>query len=116
VRNYDPYRYGAWETSFDRWAPETVYLYDGYYYDYPVVAYAQPIVVYGYRNELFFAPRERAFGQWREPRVYPAIGRAYQSIPRDVRQYGTALRYGRSVRSAPPMRSSDRSRPRARQH
>lgn len=136
VREYDPYRYGAWNNSFDQWVPRTVYLYDGNYYDYPVVAYAEPIVVYGYRNELFFAPRQREFIQWRAQERYRDIGRAYRSVPRydhfdrhfpaprTERQYRPAPnsgRDGREMRPAPqggrtnaPDRGGDRSRPRGR--
>ena len=85
IRDYDERRFGLWENYYDEWTPETVYLYDGYYYDYPIVAYAQPIVVYRYRNEMFFAPRQREFIQWRDQRGFRDIGRAYRPIPRNDR-------------------------------
>jgi hypothetical protein len=116
VREYDPYRYGASDSYFDQWAPQTLYLYNGYYYDYPVVAYAEPIMVYSYRNEFFFAPRDRGFIQWRDQRVYrnygqasrPSyrdnhVGRSYPAL-RDDRQYRPipqGMRNGRDVRPAP---------------
>jgi hypothetical protein len=133
VQDYDPYRFGAWNSYFDQWVPETVYLYDGYYYDYPIVAYAEPIAVYSYRGGLFFAPRDREFIQWRDQRVYRGYGQAYRPIyrdnriyrgyqaPRDERQYRPMpqeMRSGRNIRSAPqtghagpPARGGDRSRP-----
>ena len=85
VREYDQRRYGDWGDYFDEWVPETVYLCDGYYYDYPIFAYAQPVVVYRYRNDIFFAPRQREFIQWRERRDYRDIGRAYRQMPRNDR-------------------------------
>jgi hypothetical protein len=133
VGEYDPYRYGAWDSYFDQWVPQTLYLYDGSYYDYPVVAYAEPVGVYSYRNEFFFAPRDRGFIQWRDQRVYRNYGSGYRPIyrdersvrpyaaPRDVRQYRPApqaMRQGRDVRpapqgghSAPPARGGNQSRP-----
>jgi hypothetical protein len=115
VREYDPYRYGAWENYYDEWIPETVYFYDGNYYDYPIVEYAQPIVVYRYRNEVFLAPRQREFIQWRDGRNYRDLGRAYQPLPRDYRndrgyqaprrydggQYRQPPQYDRNVRPVP---------------
>ena len=80
IRDYDEREYGYWEDYYDEWIPETVYLYDGYYYDYPIVSYAQPIIVYRYRNEIFFAPRYREFTQWRQYRPYRAPG--YFAHPR----------------------------------
>lgn len=129
VREYDPYRYGAWENYYDEWIPETVYFYAGNYYDYPIVPYAQPIVVYLYRNEIFLAPRQREFIQWRDGRNYRDIGRAYQPVPRNYgsdrgyqvpRSYGplpnrAAPQYDRRVRPAPPVGRNDcdvRSAPR----
>ena len=90
VREYDPYRYGQWENYYDQWIPETVYLYDGQYYDYPIVAYAQPVVVYRFRNEIFFAPRQRGFVQWRQtyrPDRYRSVAPIRRDIPRDTRGY-----------------------------
>ncbi|HEY4320027.1 MAG TPA: hypothetical protein VGM77_02525 [Gemmatimonadales bacterium] len=75
VREYDPALVGDWQDYYDDWAPETVYLYDGQYYDYPVVAYATPVIVYRYRDQMFFAPRGRDFVQWRSTRY---IGRDYR--------------------------------------
>jgi hypothetical protein len=66
IGEYDVNRYGAYEDYYDSWAPETVYLYDGYYYDYPVDPYATAVVVYRYNNQYFFAPRTREFVQWRD--------------------------------------------------
>ena len=45
VRDYDEYQFGPWDEYYDYWEPVTLYYYDGYYYDYPVVSYARPIVV-----------------------------------------------------------------------
>jgi hypothetical protein len=91
IRDYDQGRYGEWQDYYDDWQPETVYLYDGIYYDYPVVSYAEPIVVYRYRNDFFFAPRQREFVTWREHyRPGPARGyanRGYATQPRSGRQY-----------------------------
>src|SRR5207248_3195436 len=71
------------------WAPETVYYYDGYYYDYPIVEYAEPILVYRYRNEFFFAPPQREFNFWRERYRYRDYerdyGRSFRPIGRDGR-------------------------------
>jgi hypothetical protein len=75
VREYDPAVVGDWEDYYDDWAPETVYLYGGQYYDYPVVSYATPVVVYRYRDQVFFGPRDRNFVQWRTTRY---VGRAYR--------------------------------------
>lgn len=80
IRDYDESEYGYWEDYYDEWIPETAYLYDGYYYDYPIVSYAQPIIVYRYRNQIFFAPRYREFTQWRQYRPYRAPG--YYAHPR----------------------------------
>ncbi|MES1259417.1 MAG: hypothetical protein ABUL71_02395, partial [Gemmatimonadota bacterium] len=89
VREYDRGRYGAWESYYDEWIPVTVYFYDGYYYDYPIVPYAEPVIVYRYRDELFLAPRQREFNIWREQyRVQPYrrdYDRFYRPMPRNDR-------------------------------
>lgn len=91
IHQYDARRYGAWESYYDQWIPETVYYYDGDYYDYPVVAYAEPIVVYRYRDDLFLAPREREFTTWRQEYRRAPVGRDferdYRAVPRDTRPY-----------------------------
>jgi hypothetical protein len=89
IRDYDQDRYGDWQDYYDDWQPETVYLYDGFYYDYPVVEYAQPIIVYRYRNDFFFAPRQREFMTWRD-HYRPGPVRGYAG-----RNYGTQFRSGR---------------------
>ena len=118
VRDYDASRFGAWDSYYDQWAPVTLYYYDGYYYDYPVVEYAEPVVVYSYRNEFFLPPRDRGFEIWRrdyrtggnyrgafgyrnDVRDYRPIqrgGRQYQAMPRDGRQYQSIPRNGRDGR------------------
>jgi len=93
VRDYDRGRYGAWESYYDQWIPVTAYYYDGYYYDYPIVPYAEPVIVYRYRDELFLAPRQREFNIWREQyRVQPYRrddyrydNRYYRPMPRNDR-------------------------------
>ena len=123
VREYDEVRFGAWDRYYDEWIPETVYYYDGYYYDYPVVAYAEPVRAYRYRDEMFFAPRQREFVVWHEryrERDYRwKNGRKNRSIPRndrDDRQYRPP-RDDRDQRQVPPAtasRDAYRSRPRPR--
>jgi hypothetical protein len=124
VREYNASRFGDWDNYYDDWAPVTLYYYDGYYYDYPVAEYAQPVVVYSYRNEFFLPPRERGFEIWRQQyrfggnyrgasgygrdsREFRSIprdgrdGRQYQSMPRDWRdwrQFQSAPRDGRDGR------------------
>ncbi len=61
VRDYDPNLFGGWDSYYDQWVPQTVYLYDGNYYDYPIVEYAQPILAYQFRGQFFFAPRVPEF-------------------------------------------------------
>ncbi|MGH7593335.1 MAG: hypothetical protein ACRELE_05725, partial [Gemmatimonadales bacterium] len=109
VRDYDASRFGPWDGYYDQWAPVTLYFYDGYYYDYPVVEYAQPILVYSYRNQFFFPPRDRRFEVWRRQyrvgvgdyRGFPGYGRnarGYHAMPRDARddrQFQSAPRGGR---------------------
>lgn len=102
VHQYDARRYGAWESYYDQWVPETVYYYDGDYYDYPIVAYAEPIVVYRYLDELFLAPPARQFTIWRDQyRAAPVrrdigrdvgrdVGRDYRPAPRATRSYPSA--------------------------
>ena len=89
IREYDQNRFGAWDRYYDEWIPETVYYYDGYYYDYPIVAYAEPILVYRYGDERFFAPRQREFVQWQQQyrggNYRQDYGRAFQTYPRDYR-------------------------------
>jgi hypothetical protein len=114
VHQYDARRYGAWESYYDQWLPETVYYYDGDYYDYPIVAYAEPIVVYRYRDDLFLAPREREFTVWRqEDRAAPArrdVGRDYRPAPRETRSYPIG-RGPRDVRPQQAPRYDQRSAP-----
>ena len=66
IREYDRGLFGDWDNYYDQWIPETVYYYDGYYYDYPIVAYAQPVIVYRFHNQRFFAPRQREFISWQQ--------------------------------------------------
>jgi len=33
IEQYDTYRFGDWDSYYDDWVPETVYYYNGYYYD-----------------------------------------------------------------------------------
>ena len=114
VREYDPSLFGAWDSYYDNWAPVTLYYYDGYYYDYPIVEYAQPILVYSYRNQFFLPPRDRGFDIWRREfrgggnfRGAPAVGRDFRSRPmvRDDRQFRPASprdgRDGRQSQAAP---------------
>ncbi|MGH7582069.1 MAG: hypothetical protein ACREL5_02440 [Gemmatimonadales bacterium] len=68
VQAYDPYLFGDWEDYYDLWSPVTLYLYGGHYYDYPIVEWAQPVVVYRYRNQVFFPPRDQRFVTWRGER------------------------------------------------
>ena len=77
VREYDQYRFGAWDRYYDEWMPVTVYYYDGYYYDYPIVPYAEAVIVYRYRDEMFFAPRQREFIVWQERFRSRDYGRNY---------------------------------------
>lgn len=121
IRNYDPYRYGGTFTDFERWVPVTVYLYDGVYYDYPVVAYAQPIVIYRYRNESFLAPRTSQFLAWRQRPAYRAVRPIYRPpaiaqrggpvyrAPAAGRQYGAVPPVGRTGRAAPPSQRGGRN-------
>lgn len=73
VREYDPDQFGDWDSYYDDWDPVTLYYYNGYYYDYPIVSYARPVVVFSYRNQFFFPPRDRYFDTWR--RTYRPQGR-----------------------------------------
>lgn len=95
VRDYDASRYGPWDSDYDDWAPVTLYYYDGYYYDYPIVEYAEPVVVYSYRDEYFLPPRDHRFYVWR--RNYRADGGNYRGFPA----------YGRDVRGYRPMPRED---------
>jgi len=113
VREYDPYRFGTWDQYYDEWIPETVYYYDGYYYDYPIVAYAQPIIVYRYRNEIFFAPRQREFITWRDRYRPQNYNRNYRWDPRNNGRYDP--RYGGQYQAPrnggqyqPPRNGNDR--------
>lgn len=86
VREYDPSLFGAWDSYYDDWAPTTLYYYDGYYYDYPIVSYAEPVLVYNYRNQFFLPPRDRQFEIWRrdfrgDARVGPGFGRDVRPRP-----------------------------------
>ena len=114
VREYDPSLFGAWDSYYDDWAPVTLYYYDGYYYDYPIVEYAEPIVVYSYRNQFFLPPRDRGFQIWRREfrgddrfRGFSGFGRDVRSRPivRDERQFRPAAprdgRDGRQFQPAP---------------
>jgi hypothetical protein len=114
VREYDPSLFGAWDTYYDDWAPVTMYYYDGYYYDYPIVEYAQPVVVYSYRNQFFLPPRDRGFEIWRREfrgggnfHGSPGFGRDVRARPiiRDERQFRPAAprdgRDGRQFQPAP---------------
>ena len=119
VREYDRYRFGVWDRSYDEWLPVTVYYYDGYYYDYRIVPYAEPILVYRFRNDLFFAPRQREFNVWqerfRERDYHRDVGRQYRPDHRDGRDddRNQRPRDDRNARSAPsPARDAYRSRPR----
>ncbi len=92
VREYDQYRFGAWDRYYDEWQPVTVYYYDGYYYDYPIVPYAEAIIVYRFRDEMFFAPRQSEFIVWQERFRSRDYGRNYnygrdyyRPDPRNVR-------------------------------
>jgi hypothetical protein len=112
VREYDPSLFGAWDSYYDDWAPVTLYYYDGYYYDYPIVEYAQPIVVYNYRNQFFLPPRDRGFEIWRREfrgggafRGSPGFGRDVRARPigRDERQFRpVSPRDGRDSRQFQP--------------
>jgi len=112
VREYDPTLFGAWDSYYDDWAPVTLYYYDGYYYDYPIVEYAEPIVVYSYRNQFFLPPRDRGFDIWRREfrggdrfRGSSGFGRDVRPRPivRDERQFRPfAPRDGRDGRQFQP--------------
>jgi len=98
VRDYDPVRFGAWTDYYDQWVPETVYLEDGSYYDYQVDAYATPVVVYSYRNEIFLPPRAPEFFTWRD-RWHPEFSRApYRGRPVYREGYRPAPVYDRNFR------------------
>jgi len=99
VRDYDPSLFGAWDSYYDDWAPVTLYYYDGYYYDYPIVEYAQPIEVYSYRNQFFLPPRDRGFETWR--REFRGGGNNFRGSPG----------FGRDVRSRPVVRDERQFRP-----
>jgi hypothetical protein len=114
VREYDPSLFGAWDSYYDDWAPVTMYYYDGYYYDYPIVEYAEPILVYSYRNQFFLPPRDRGFETWRREfrgggnfRGSSGFGRDVRARPivRDERQFRSAIprdgRDGRQFQGAP---------------
>ncbi|MGH7524792.1 MAG: hypothetical protein ACREK8_10830 [Gemmatimonadales bacterium] len=90
VREYDPSFFGAWDSYYDDWAPTTLYYYDGYYYDYPIASYAEPVLVYSFRNQFFLPPRDRRFEIWR----------------RDFRGGGVRFGngFGRDVRPRPMVR------------
>ena len=107
VREYDPSLFGDWDDYYDDWSPVTLYYYDGYYYDYPIVEYAEPVVVYSFRNQLFFPPRDRRFEVWRRDFRGGGFGRddrRFVTRPRDGREFQSAPRndgYGRQFQPAP---------------
>lgn len=120
VREYDPSLFGAWDGYYDDWAPVTLYLYDGYYYDYPIVEYARPVVVYSYRNQFFLPPRDRGFEIWRQQyrgtsfrggfRGYSRDDHGFRPAPRfdrDDRRVGPLPRDGRDVRRFEPVPRGD---------
>jgi hypothetical protein len=111
IREYDPALFGPWESDYDDWSPETVYLYNNEYYDYPIVSYATPVVVYRYRNQIFFPPREASFRVWRNSR-FPASRvydrgyvrpspRVYERSRPEAYRSRPEMRGGRDVRPAP---------------
>jgi hypothetical protein len=106
VREYDANRFGPWENYYDQWTPQTVYVEDGSYYDYPVDAYATPVVVYGYRNEIFLPPRAPEFFAWRDrwhPEFYRQPYRGRPVVQNEFRGgYRSAPAYDRGVRDYRP--------------
>jgi hypothetical protein len=106
VRDYDEGQFGPWDEYYDNWEPVTLYYYDGYYYDYPVVAYARPIVVFSYRNQFFLPPRVRAYDTWR--RTYRPNGRIIYRGSTNYRPYQPAPR-GRDDRYDPRRGNDGRS-------
>ena len=109
VREYDPSLFGDWDSYYDDWAPTTLYYYDGYYYDYPIVEYAEPVLVYSFRNQFFLPPRDRRFEVWRRDfrggvRVGGGFGREARPRPivRDEREFrSTPFRDGGEFRGRP---------------
>jgi len=119
VSEYDQYRFGDWDRYYDQWLPETVYYYDGYYYDYPIVPYAEAVLVYRFRDELFFAPRQREFVVWqqrfRDQDYRRDFGRQYRPAPRNDRddqryQPQRDDRNGRDIRPVQPQRDDRNGR------
>ena len=110
IRGYDARLFGDWENYYDLWTPVTVYLYGGRYYDYPIVEWAQPVVVYRYRDQIFFPPADRRFEVWRRDVRAPAP--VVRARPRPVESRGDfreapAFRNDRGVR-APERRDAGR--------
>jgi hypothetical protein len=85
VFGYAPERYGAWQTTYRRWTPVTVYDVNGHYYRYRVTG-ARPVQIYRYNNEYFFPPQDQGWAN-RGDRRY-----RYQWRPGDA-DYGRARPY-----------------------
>lgn len=67
VYDYSPGRYGRWDKEYRKWKRVTMYVYDGRYYERPFYG-ARPVVLYYYRNQYFFEPRDRDFYRYRGDR------------------------------------------------
>lgn len=65
VREYNARNYGQWKKQFRKWRPVTLYGLGGRYYERPMRG-ARPITVYYYRDQYFFAPRDRDFARMRD--------------------------------------------------
>jgi hypothetical protein len=60
VLQYDARRFGDWRRDARKWSRITLYYRDGRYYDQPWSG-ARAVAVYRYRNQYFFAPRDRGW-------------------------------------------------------
>lgn len=64
VVDYPHRHFGPWQRTAVHWRPITVYYLDGHYYDRPW-RNARPVVIYRYRDNYFFGPRDRDWDRYR---------------------------------------------------
>ncbi len=63
VYEYPPVPYGQWKKHYRNWNRETLYVYDGRYYDYPVRG-GRVVYVYRDNDRYFWGPGDGDWNDW----------------------------------------------------